>query len=179
MSAAGLHRYGISNYGLNWTLEEATQARSAWFELYPEFRLWHFWTKYTQSRKINQGKCLLWNSYSQQLVVPEFLARIYQPTTLIGRPFAVLNDFKQALNYQDQGSGADILAHAIALLPEEVASMMLMPVHDELVLQVPANDIEDVKRTVVATMVRAAAEVLGGFIPVEVEPVVGDVWGKA
>jgi DNA polymerase I-like protein with 3'-5' exonuclease and polymerase domains len=57
--------------------------------------------------------------------------------------------------------------------------MMLMPVHDELVLEVPANDIEGVKRIVVETMARAANEVLGGLIPVEVEAVVGDVWGKA
>ena len=178
MSAAGLHRYGISNYGLNWTPKEATQARSAWFELYPEFRLWHFWTKYTQSRKVNQGKCLLWDSFSQQLIAPEFVARIYQPTTLIGRRFAILNDFKQALNYQDQGSGADILARAIALLPEDVAAMMMMPVHDELVLEVPVNEIESVKQMVVETMIQAGYEVLGGQIPVEVEAAIGEVWGK-
>ncbi len=92
---------------------------------------------------------------------------------------AILNSQRQALNYQDQGSGADILARAIALLPEEVAAMMLMPVHDELVLEVLASDVEEVRRIVVETMVRAADEVLGGKVPVEVETAVGDVWGKA
>jgi DNA polymerase-1 len=179
MGAPGLHRYGISNYGLTWTEEEAAQARRSWFELYPEFRLWHFWTKYTQSKKIDKGQCLQWDPYTQRLVTPEFLARVFQPTTLVGRPFAILNDLKQATNYQDQGTGADILARAIASLPEEVAAMMLMPVHDELVLEVPANEIDDVKRTVVETMIRAGEEVLGGLVPVEVEPVVGEVWGKA
>jgi len=178
MSALGLHGYGISNYGLTWTPDEAAQARCSWFDLYPEFRLWHFWTRYTRSRKIDLGKCLLWNSRTKGLTAPEFPGRIYQPTTLVGRPFVILNDLRQAMNYQDQGSGADILARAIALLPDEVAAMMLMPVHDELVLEVPANEIEVIKRTVVETMIRAADEVLGGQIPVEVETVEGEVWGK-
>ncbi|MGB8479749.1 MAG: DNA polymerase [Acidobacteriaceae bacterium] len=33
MGAIGLHKYGIANYGLTWTAEEAAQARRAWFEL--------------------------------------------------------------------------------------------------------------------------------------------------
>jgi DNA polymerase-1 len=178
MGALGLHGYGISNYGLTWTPDEAAQARRNWFDLYPEFRLWHFWTKYTQSRKLDLGTCLLWNSRAKGLVAPEFPGRIYQPTTLVGRPFAILNDFRQAMNYQDQGSGADILARAIALLPEEVADMLLMPVHDELVLEVPASEIEIVKRTVVETMIQSGNEVLGGQIPVEVESVIGEAWEK-
>ena len=56
--------------------------------------------------------------------------------------------------------------------------MMLMPVHDELVLEVPVNEIESVKQMVVETMIQAGYEVLGGQIPVEVEAAIGEVWGK-
>jgi DNA polymerase-1 len=178
-SAIGLHRSGISDYGLTWTLGHATQARNAWFDLYPELRLWHFWTKYTQSRKVETNQCVLWDQYTRKLVWPKFKPYIYQPTTLAGRPFAILDRFKEARNYQDQGTGVDILVRAIATLPEDVAAMMLMPVHDELVFEVPANAIEEVKRAVVETMTRAADVVLGGTIPVEVEAVVGETWGKA
>jgi DNA polymerase I-like protein with 3'-5' exonuclease and polymerase domains len=47
------------------------------------------------------------------------------------------------------------------------------------VFEVPVNNIEDVKRLVEETMVRAGDEVLGGGIPVEVEMMVGEVWRKA
>jgi hypothetical protein len=45
----------------------------------------------------------------------------YSPTTLVGRPFAILDGFKEARNYPDQGSGADILVGAIAMLPARIA----------------------------------------------------------
>jgi hypothetical protein len=37
MQAAGLHDYGVTDFGLSWTLEEASDTRRAWFELYPDF----------------------------------------------------------------------------------------------------------------------------------------------
>jgi DNA polymerase-1 len=178
-SAIGLHGSGISDYGLTWTIQEATQARNAWFDLYPELRLWHFWTKYTQSRKVETNQCVLWDTYKRKLVRPQHKPYIYEPTTLAGRPFALLDRFKEARNYQDQGTGADILANAIAALPEDVAAMMLMPVHDELVFEAPGNAIEEVKRAVVETMIRAADTVLGGEIPIEVETAIGETWRKA
>lgn len=178
MGAEGLYNYGISNYGLSWVPEEAAQARHAWFELYPEFRLWQFWTMFRQSQKISQGKCAIWNSYERKLVIPEHKVKIYQTSTLVGRPFVILDNFRQALNYQDQGTGADILALAVASLPEEIAAMLLFPVHDELVFEVPANDIVEVKEAVLETMTHAADKVLGGQIPVEVESVIGEVWQK-
>jgi DNA polymerase I-like protein with 3'-5' exonuclease and polymerase domains len=54
-----------------------------------------------------------------------------------------------------------------------------MPVHDELVFEAPGNAIEEVKRAVVETMIRAADTVLGGEIPIEVETAIGETWRKA
>jgi DNA polymerase I len=54
--------------------------------------------------------------------------------------------------------------------------MMLMPVHDELVFEVPASEIDAVNRVVAETLTRAADEILGGKLPVEVEVTVGETW---
>jgi hypothetical protein len=178
MAVDGLHVHGVDNYGLSWSREEAHQARNAWFQLYPEFRFWHWHTRYLQTRSITKSACLLWDSFDRKLVSHERDINLYQTRTLTGRPFSILNDYRQALNYQDQGSGADILAHAIAALPEDVASMLLMPVHDELVFEVPVTEMDEVRRIVVKTMTKAADEVLGGTIPIVVETVVGETWGK-
>jgi DNA polymerase I-like protein with 3'-5' exonuclease and polymerase domains len=54
-------------------------------------------------------------------------------------------------------------------LPKEVAAIMLMPVHDELVFGVPVNDVDQVRRSE-KTMIRAAEEVLGGQIRSKLKP---------
>lgn len=179
MRDKGLHTYGISTFGLTWTPDEAAQARQAWFDMYPEFRLWHMWTNHCTSQKQSKDQWRVWGSGvdKHKLVPPSHdEVRLYTPSTLTGRPLAVLNHLTDALNHQDQGTGADILARAIASLPEEIAAMMLMPVHDELVFEVPANEIDEVNRVVVETMTRAAGQILGGKLPVEVELTVGETW---
>jgi hypothetical protein len=178
MSAAGLHTNGVDNYGLSWSREEASQARQAWFALYPEFRIWHWWTALIQSRPIPKDKCLVWKSFEGSLSSLERDPKLYEVTALSGRPFKILLDRLKPLNYQDQGTGADILACAIAALPESVADMQLMPVHDELVFEVPVAEAEKVKQIVVDTMIRSANGIIGDRIPVEVEAVLGECWGK-
>ena len=110
------------------------------------------------------------------LDTPKFEIRLYKTTTLTGRPIATLNELNAALNYQAQGTGADILASAIAALPEMTATMMMMPVHDELVFEVPSGSADAIRAEVEATMVAAAASVLGPSIPARVETSVGQTW---
>src|ERR1039458_4370578 len=136
-------------------------------------------TKYAQSRKLPLGGCAVWNSYEGKLIRPSNQPRFYETSTLSNRPLAILDDFGQALSFQGQGTGADILASAIASLPEAVSQMLLIPVHDELVFEASATEIDEVRQIVVETMTRAADMVLGGKVPIEVEPVIGETWGKA
>jgi DNA polymerase family A len=180
MKEQGLHAYGIRNFGLEWTLEEASQARRAWFRLYPEFHLWHLWTKYCQSQKSDREKWRLWGfgGDKSKLVIPPYDVRVFKTTTLTGRPVAALNELNAALNYQAQGTGADILASAISELPEEIVAMMMMPVHDELVFEVPSGSVNAIRAIVEATMVAAAASVLGPSIPVAVKSSVGQTWSE-
>ncbi|MFY9936302.1 MAG: DNA polymerase [Silvibacterium sp.] len=180
MKEPGLHASGIRNFGLEWTLEEASEARRAWFRLYPEFHLWHLWTKYCQSQKPDREKWRLWGfgDGKSTLVIPAFDVRVHKTTTLAERPVAALNDLNAALNYQAQGTGADILARAIADLPQEIAAMMMIPVHDELVFEVPSASVDRIRAVVEASMVAAASDILGPSIPVVVETSVGQTWNE-
>jgi DNA polymerase I-like protein with 3'-5' exonuclease and polymerase domains len=179
MKAPGLHQYGIANYGLTWTLEEAAAAREAWFELYPEVGFWHMYTKYVEgAEKREPNQLLLWDKYENHLARPKWAARIIMPRTLSGRPFALLDDIRQALSYQGQGTGADILVKAMAHLPEELTAALMMPVHDEIVFEVPAERAEELKQQLIAAMVAAGIDILGSTMPVKVEPKIAPHWKK-
>jgi DNA polymerase I len=178
MSIAGLWRYGVTDFKLDWTMEEAQQVYSAWFALYPELRFWQWWTKFIASKKVNVDAALIWNSYAGELERPDYERRLFTPSTLTGRPFAILNEFKEALSYQDQGSGADILVLALTMLRPEIAAMMLMPVHDEVVFHVPAAEADVIQLQIHEVMVEAGDIVLAGLIPVVVEPASGPSWMK-
>jgi DNA polymerase I-like protein with 3'-5' exonuclease and polymerase domains len=56
--------------------------------------------------------------------------------------------------------------------------MMMMPVHDELVFEIPSGSVDTIRTTVEATMIAAAAVVLGPSIPVVVETSVGQTWSE-
>jgi hypothetical protein len=175
MSPQGLHGYGANNYGLTWTLDEAAAAHDTWFSLYPELRLWQLWTRYCQSRVL-RSSIRVWNRDLRHTVDPGKPVRLYKSATLAGRPIAALSSEHKALAYQGQGSGADILALAIALLPEHVSRMLLFPVHDELVLHVPLSQKLEVQDIVEGTMQIAAERVLGGEMPIKVDLALGHTW---
>lgn len=177
MTTYGLHATGIKQYGLRWTLEEAAATRDSWFELYPEITLWHLWTRYCQRRKVAAHKIMCWEDRRQNLRTPKYPVCLYETTTLAGRPLAVLEDRERAISYQGQGTGADILALAISSLPAEIADMLLMPVHDELVFEVPQAELDRIRLLVESAMISAGRAALGTDIPVEVESSAGDTWG--
>ncbi len=176
MRAEGLHQQGINQYGLTWSLEESAHARTSWFDLYPELHLWQLWTQHVQSRKLSFEDALTWDKDTNKLCRHKFPPRLYQPKTLSGRPTATIGNQQQALSYQGHGTGADILARAISSLPKEVSGLVLMPVHDELVLEVPMEQIEKTKVIVVSTMIQAGNDILGGIVPIEVVTSVGQTW---
>lgn len=72
----------------------------------------------------------------------------------------------------------DILARAIAMLPARVAKMFRLPCHDELVLEIPADEVAEVVPLVKAIMIEAGDQVLKHVIPVKVEVQVGPTWAK-
>ena len=111
-------------------------------------------------------------------------------TTMMGRRrnFAVLQNFsashvarqraeREAINMPIQGTAADILKVAMINLYEQLqnstlGAQMILQVHDELVLEVPASTVEATTRLVTETMESAVKL----EVPLKVEAAVGPNW---
>ncbi|BDB13355.1 DNA polymerase [Acidithiobacillus ferrooxidans] len=168
----GLHRYGVTGYGLTWSVEEAAAAHRAWFDLYPEIGLWHWLLRYA-----HKVKASILNPYNaSEMRTVEEGGKVFRWYTLSGRT-TISPKVTGAANFQDQGTGAEIALDALASLPGNVAAMLVNFVHDELVLEVPAMQVEEVQAIVERTMIASANKYLLPFgIPTEVESSVGDCW---
>jgi DNA polymerase-1 len=82
-----------------------------------------------------------------------------------------------AINMPIQGTAADIIKIAMIRLPERLAvaglkARMLLQVHDELVLEVPRQEVDAVVPILRATM----EEALQLDVPLTVDIKVGDDW---
>ncbi|MEE2661689.1 MAG: DNA polymerase I [Pseudomonadota bacterium] len=87
---------------------------------------------------------------------------------------------RAAINAPLQGAAADIIKRAMIILPDALKNAglhakMLLQVHDELIFEVPDEEIEDTARTVRATM-ESAAEL---DVPLVVEVGIGKNWDEA
>jgi DNA polymerase-1 len=162
--------YGISSYGLSENLEIPREQAQAYIDAYLA-RFPH---------------------------VQDFLARTIEQasrdgyvTTLLGRrrPVPELRVSNRqirsagervAVNFPMQGSNADIIKVAMIhihrrLREEGRAARLVLQVHDELLLEVPDNEVKDVKELV-------RAEMVGAFDldpPLAVDVGVGDNWAEA
>ncbi len=87
---------------------------------------------------------------------------------------------RNAINAPIQGSAADIIKLAMIniqqwLKAENLGTKMIMQVHDELVFEVPKNEVDKVKPKIIELMMNAVKI----EVPLEVEAGVGDNWLKA
>ncbi|WP_024894062.1 DNA polymerase [Acidithiobacillus thiooxidans] len=172
MSAGGLYHYGITSYGLSWTMEEAVEARAAWFRLYPEIALWHWMTAHAGGKL----KSDVFDVRKNECRGDGEGGKFYQGRTLSGRVVEGL-ELREALNYSDQGTGGEIALHAITNLPDDIAGMLVGFVHDELIFEVPEGRAEDVSVEVTRVMNESAETLLKLFdVPSEVEAALGQHW---
>ena len=86
---------------------------------------------------------------------------------------------RMAVNMPIQGTAADILKIAMLRLQSRIDeiklnTMMILQVHDELIFEVPREELHDVT-VMVSDLMPNAIELL---VPVEVEIKVGDTWGE-
>src|SRR5262249_45973312 len=127
--ADGLRRYALKSYVISLTDEEAKAHRAAFFKTYPGLRKWH-------------------RSIGKQPVATR---------TLGGRRRLAVERYTEKLNTPIQGTGADGLKAAIALLWERRAecpgAVPVLVCHDEIVVECDEAAAERVKEWVRDCMV--------------------------
>ena len=162
--------YGMSAYGLarqlNISRGDAQDYINRYFDRYPGVR---DYMDRTRALAAEQG--YVETIFGRRLYLPEIKASNFQRRQAAERT---------AINAPMQGSAADIIKRAMIavsdwLSEEDLDTRMTMQVHDELVLEVPEERLEEVA-TGVELMMSGAAEL---SIPLVVETGVGDNWDEA
>ncbi|AWM36961.1 DNA polymerase I, thermostable [Gemmata obscuriglobus] len=152
MGAKALAAYAASNFGVALTEGEAADHRDAFFRTYPGLRAWH--------RKVPDG--------------------IIQTRTLAGRRRVGVGAFTEKLNTPVQGTGADGLKRALALLWARRNScpdaFPVLLVHDEIVVEC-SEERRDEAIAWVRDAMRDGMAPLIDPVPVEVEVSAGRTWG--
>jgi DNA polymerase-1 len=156
LGAKGLRGYAKSTYGLDLTLEQATEYRRTFFATYPGLVRWH-----RQAGSSSAKEC----------------------RTLAGRRrlLDAQTPFTHRLNSPVQGTEADGLKLALALLWERRAEVPgafpVLPVHDEIVVEAGTDQAEVVSAWLKQAMLDGMAPLINP-VPVEVEVKVGRTWGS-
>jgi DNA polymerase-1 len=174
MGAPALRSYALKNYGVPLTEVQAEEYRAAFFRAYPGLESWHKRVGRLARRLFRQDP-----------------TGTHETRTLGGRrrvlPVAkkdaagkLYPNRSEALNAPVQGTGADGLKAAIALLGDRRAScpgvVPLIFCHDEIVLEAPEADADPAAAWLKQAMLDGMAPLVKP-VPVEVEVTVGRTWG--
>jgi len=161
--------YGMSDYGLEQATElsreEAAQFITSYFEKYPGVK------QYLESTKKQAGEL----GYVQTLLGRKrFIPEINSPNRQLREAAE-----RMAINMPVQGTSADIIKMAMINLYREMdkrqlKSKLLIQVHDELVFEVPQEELETMRQLVPQVMSTALALSL----PLKVDIKTGNNWGE-
>jgi DNA polymerase-1 len=155
MGAPGYQNYAKSNYGVELTLDQARSYREAFFAAYPGLRSWHQRVRNQHARETRTF------AGRRRLLPPE-----------------AFDTWR--LNTPAQGSGADGLKLALALLWERRAQVPsarpVLVAHDEIVMECAADQSESVSVWLKQAMIDAMSPWLDP-VPVEVEVKIAPTWG--
>jgi len=162
--------YGMEAYGLGQRLniptEEAAQILDAYFAAFPAVKAYMERTV-AEARERGYTETL----FGRRRQIPELAASNYRIRQAGER---------QAMNAGIQGLAADIFKVALVRLDERLAaeglqSRLILQVHDEVLLEVPPDEVDHVGKLVVEVMAGAADL----RVPLEVNLSVGDSWADA
>lgn len=135
--------------------DQARQVMGAFDTVYPEIKTF----MYSIADRGNDAKD------------PDEMIDVIAPSGRLHR--AKASDSYKLVNYLIQGTGADVLKRKIVELDNAgLGEYLILPVHDEMVFDVPAEDAEDVLRTAVEIMTCNDYSV-----PLTVDGVAVDRWG--
>jgi DNA polymerase-1 len=162
--------YGVSPYGLasrtGLSLEEARHFMKTYFETYPGVRRY-------LDRTIAQAKE---RGYVETLLGRRRYFPVLQTTATASQQARAAAE-RAAVNHPIQGTAADILKIALIRVHHRLReggyrAQMILQVHDEIVLEVPAEELDAVVPLVVTTM-ESAYELRA---PLKAEPEYGPNW---
>lgn len=91
---------------------------------------------------------------------------------------------RAAINAPLQGTAADIIKRAMIRMPsaleeKKLKARMLLQVHDELVFEVPVNELEETRKQIILVMEQACLPAKRLSIPLIAEAGIGDNWAEA
>ena len=161
--------YGVSAYGLaartNMTIHQATHYIHKYFELHPEIKQYM-----DDTSAFAKEHGYVETLFGRRRYIPEIRSKI--PAVRSGAARA-------AINMPVQGTAADLLKAAMINISKELPkvspkSQMLLQVHDELVLEVPTQDIKKVGKLVKDKM----ENVYQLDVPIHVDIESGPNWGN-
>ncbi|MFC1915953.1 DNA polymerase I [Chloroflexota bacterium] len=161
--------YGMSEYGLEQATElsreEAAQFIAAYFEKYPKVKQYLESTK-EQARKTGYVQTIL----GRRRFIPEINSSNRQVREAAER---------MAINMPVQGTSADIIKVAMINLYREMdkrhlKSKLLLQVHDELIFEVPDEELKTMRHLVPEVMSKA----LKLSVPIKVDIKTGNNWGE-
>lgn len=161
--------YGMSDYGLeqatDFSREQAAQFIAAYFEKYPKVKEYIETTK-IQARELGCVQTVM----GRKRYIPEINSTNRQVREAAER---------MAINMPVQGTSADIIKIAMVNLHREMGenrlrSKMILQVHDELLFEVPPEEIEAMKELVGRIMPQA----LKLSVPLKIDIKLGKNWGE-
>jgi DNA polymerase-1 len=161
MGAKGLRSYALRSYGVEMSLEEAVLYRRRFFETYPGLKRWHD----NERRAWHHGET--------------------ETRTLTGRRRMDVLKLTDRLNAPVQGTGADGLKLALALLWERrdecLGAVPVLACHDEICVECNAEQAEDTRRWLERAMIEGMDDILNGMgegrVPVAMESRIASSWG--
>ena len=166
--------YGISAFGLGNQLGidrgEAGAYIKRYFERFPGIRAYMDATKATCRTK----------GYVETL----FGRRCHYPRITAGNPSERAFNERAAINAPIQGTAADIIRRAmirmdLALTTAGLGAQMLLQVHDELVFEVPEDEVEATIAVVRAVMINAPHPAVQLSVPLQVDAKAAGNWDEA
>jgi len=161
--------YGMSDYGLeqatDFSREEAAQFIASYFEKYPGVQGYIEATE-SQARELGYVQTVL----GRRRYIPE----INSPNRQIREAAE-----RMAINMPVQGTSADIIKIAMVELhhemeKRELRSKMILQVHDELVFEIPPEELDLMKELVSKIM----PDALKLSVPLKIDIKIGKNWGE-
>lgn len=159
MGPATFKKYAAASYGVQLTDEAAVTFRARFFQTYPGLKAWH---RQQPSKDWDTGEPIAIDT-----------------RTLAGRRRSGVVKFTEKLNSPVQGTAADGLKGALALLWETRAScpsaVPVLAIHDEIVVECDVADVATAKAWLVACMVRGMSTFVR-HVPIVVDATVERDW---